>query len=617
MPERVAAYRVFIASPGGLQEEREAFRKALAEQNEADALYRGCMFLPIGWELTLGGVGRPQELINEDVRRCDYFVLMLWDRWGSSTDKEPGAKYSSGTEEEFHVAMECFKDDTHPMRQIVVLFKAVDDRQLSDLGPQLRKVIEFKKQLEADKTLLFTTFDDTTRFEQLLRKHLAQWVREHEEGLTSKVIQPDVPSPRPTPPSDPALGRLLVPEPIADDVITKAIELESQGRITEAEATYAKALAVEETARVLHRYGRLLLGMGRLTDAENVLRRGLEQTSDTDFEHVSLLNDLVIVLDAQGRYSEAEAYSSQTLRLDPADPNLAFNYALQILRRGKYTAARLPLEEALSLTTELYGADSHKTAHVETYLGVLLFEEGRFDGARKLLGQALEKEEKDASTPSPYLFNTLWRFGTVCLRLGELDQAASLFERALGISEEEEEGFPYRYLWGIPAINGLGKVSARRGSLRQAEQTYRRALRICERALGGDHPLAAESLDGLGRVQALQGRFQEAERSLRRALAVRQRLLGSEHPDTARSILGIAELYRLQGQSADALNLYQHAIAILATVLPADHPDTARARAEYTELQAETKGARKRRSGTASRAKGTGKKTTRRKKSEK
>lgn len=613
MPERVTAYKVFIASPRGLQAEREAFRKALAEQNEADALHRGCMFLPIGWELTLGGVGRPQELINEDVRRCDYFVLMLWDRWGSPTDKEPGAKYSSGTEEEFHVAMECFNDDSHPMRQIVVLFKAVDDRQLGDIGPELRRVVDFKKQLEADKTLLFTTFDDTSRFEHLLRMHLAQWLREHEEGPTSKVIQPEVPASPLAPPSDAALGQFPVPSPGADDVIIKAIQLENQGRITEAEATYANALAGEESARVLHRYGRLLLGMGRLTDAENVLRRGLEQPFDTDVQRADLLNDLVYVLDTQGRYSEAAAYSNESLRLDPTDPTLIYNHAMLLRRRGKYREARLPMDTALSLMTELHGADSPETANVETALGGLFFEEGRFDDARRLLSQALEKEEKDASTPAWFLFNVLWRFGSLCLKLGELDRAASLFERALGISEEDA-GSPHLYRWGIPAISGLAEVSVQRGSLHQAEQAYRRALKICEKAIGVDHPVAANSLDGLGRVQALQGRFQEAERSLRRALAVRQRFLGSEHPNTARSILGIGELYRLQGHSADALKLYQRAIATLDVVLPADHPDTARAREELAALEAETKGEKRRRSSTASRTKAAGKKTPRRKK---
>ena len=71
MPQPILAYRVFIASPGGLQEERKAFRDVIQSYNETDAVPRGVMFFPVGWELTLAGVGRPQSIINEEVRTCD------------------------------------------------------------------------------------------------------------------------------------------------------------------------------------------------------------------------------------------------------------------------------------------------------------------------------------------------------------------------------------------------------------------------------------------------------------------------------------------------------------------------------------------------------------------
>jgi hypothetical protein len=42
----------------------------LQAYNEQDAIERGVIFIPVGWEITPGGVGRPQKLINYDVRRC-------------------------------------------------------------------------------------------------------------------------------------------------------------------------------------------------------------------------------------------------------------------------------------------------------------------------------------------------------------------------------------------------------------------------------------------------------------------------------------------------------------------------------------------------------------------
>jgi hypothetical protein len=85
MSKQITQYRIFIASPGGLVEERNAFKKAIEKTNSREGEPRGVQFLPVGWELTLNKQGRPQALINEEVKTCDYFFLVLHNRWGSST----------------------------------------------------------------------------------------------------------------------------------------------------------------------------------------------------------------------------------------------------------------------------------------------------------------------------------------------------------------------------------------------------------------------------------------------------------------------------------------------------------------------------------------------------
>ena len=45
------------------------------------------------------------------------------------------------------------------MRDIVVLFKGVEERQLADPGDQLQKVLAFKRQLETEQAILFSNFD--------------------------------------------------------------------------------------------------------------------------------------------------------------------------------------------------------------------------------------------------------------------------------------------------------------------------------------------------------------------------------------------------------------------------------------------------------------------------
>ena len=77
MSSDLKCYRIFIASPGGLDQERQAFREVVQQYSAREAIPRGVLFVPEGWETNPGGVGRPQRLINEQIRECDYLVLLL------------------------------------------------------------------------------------------------------------------------------------------------------------------------------------------------------------------------------------------------------------------------------------------------------------------------------------------------------------------------------------------------------------------------------------------------------------------------------------------------------------------------------------------------------------
>src|SRR3954452_17072547 len=138
-------YRVFIGSPGGQDEERTCFHAKLTKFTAVHADERGVVFHPVGWQDTLPGVGRPQALINEDLKRCDYAVFVLHDRWGSSS----GGSYTSGTEEEWVLAEELY--EKNKIRNIILFFKAVDLRQMRDPGKQLEAVLSFKKRIEEGK----------------------------------------------------------------------------------------------------------------------------------------------------------------------------------------------------------------------------------------------------------------------------------------------------------------------------------------------------------------------------------------------------------------------------------------------------------------------------------
>lgn len=173
-PPPARPIHVFIASPGDLAVERRAFKAVIDELNGGFGDGAGVRFVALGWEDTLATTGRrAQGVINEDIDRSDVFVLALHRRWGQ---KAPDAHpYSSYTEEEFHRAMERWTKTGSP--EIFVFFKHVDPGQMADPGPQLQKVLAFRRQLEDSRQVLYRSFAD-------------------EKAFTAEVDRPYGPTPR-------------------------------------------------------------------------------------------------------------------------------------------------------------------------------------------------------------------------------------------------------------------------------------------------------------------------------------------------------------------------------------------------------------------------------------
>lgn len=81
-------FRVLIASPSDVEEEREIAVKTIQEWNDLNSAERQIVLLPLRWEThTAPEYGRrPQEVINRQmVDHCDLVIGVFWTRIGSPT----------------------------------------------------------------------------------------------------------------------------------------------------------------------------------------------------------------------------------------------------------------------------------------------------------------------------------------------------------------------------------------------------------------------------------------------------------------------------------------------------------------------------------------------------
>lgn len=161
--------KVFLASPGDLNKERSIAKNIVERVNNIFSRQTGYYLDLLGWEDTLPGFSRPQELINKEVDSCDLFIGVLWRRWGQST-----GKFSSGFEEEFTLARERRIKTGTP--ELWLFFKSIDEESLKDPGNQLKKVLKFKKEQIIKKELLYKEFTSTENWSEIIHDYLSSYI---------------------------------------------------------------------------------------------------------------------------------------------------------------------------------------------------------------------------------------------------------------------------------------------------------------------------------------------------------------------------------------------------------------------------------------------------------
>jgi tetratricopeptide (TPR) repeat protein len=144
--------------------------------------------------------------------------------------------------------------------------------------------------------------------------------------------------------------------------------------------------------------------------------------------------------------------------------------------------------------------------------------ESRFDDARMLLAEAQKAKEVE-------LVQIYQARGETEIYDGRYVDAVDWYEEALSLNPSDPK-----------LLNGLAVALIYAASYEKVEPLLQRALAISEKALGPDHPDAAQSLNNLALLYHGQGRYAEAEPRYQRALTISEKALGPDHPNVALSL---------------------------------------------------------------------------------
>ena len=288
---------------------------------------------------------------------------------------------------------------------------------------------------------------------------------------------------------------------------------------------------------------------------------------------------------------------------------------------GKFTEARVLLEDVLRTRERLLGPDDVMLGETLTSLGELTRDRGELEVADGYLTRALRIREAKLSPASPDLGTTMSILATLRYRQERLAEAESLFLRVLAIDAvardpgdartlRDMRGLAAVYrqqkrlaaadsLWGVtldrqrralgPEHPDVGKTLSNIGALAYSDGRYEDAVRyysqarpILEKAFGAEHPNVASVIGNEGEVLWKLKRLNEAEPLLRQALAMKERLYAPGHASIAISQHALAGVLRDGGKLTEAEALYRRAIEIRET---ANNPgDLAESLRDYAAL---------------------------------
>ena len=299
------------------------------------------------------------------------------------------------------------------------------------------------------------------------------------------------------------------------------------------------------------------------------LRDGLNDQPETK---AALLSTVGAVYDSLGQYQDALPILDESLQLQPgAHDRSRVNTLLELGRArigaGKLPEAEAPLQEALHLAQNNFGAASLESGHALWELGMLRLQQSQNGEAKDLVIRSLGILETARALQADISL-VLDDLATVYTREQQWALAKQTYERSLEIDRRVLGDNHARVTM---RLNNLAIVAQNMGDLPKAESLYREAIRRHERTYGERHPETALVKGNLGLLLQREGRLAEAEPLLRGALDAKLAVYGPDNYKVGYTRVSLAMLLHDQGNLADAESEFRQALAIYDKTLPANH----------------------------------------------
>jgi len=211
-------------------------------------------------------------------------------------------------------------------------------------------------------------------------------------------------------------------------------------------------------------------------------------------------------------------------------------------------------------------------------LGTMAQKLGRLDQADALLQRALD-EHQGLATPDPAsTARNRFILGLLRADRGKAKQGEQMIRQALAeIEAAGSQGDPAnRQLLGEAQL-ALGAAMIAAGEQKDAIPVVQRAVTTLRSvSTGTSTPALGRAYATLGDAEIYLGKYGEAAAADRQALAIDRATYGDRHPHLAEDLSNIAQIDEVRGRYTEAEPLERQSLAIMQGWYGPEHPETAR-----------------------------------------
>ncbi len=253
-------------------------------------------------------------------------------------------------------------------------------------------------------------------------------------------------------------------------IINQALKLHSEGNISEASKYYKFCINKDfNNYKIYSNYGVILKNLGKLKEAEILIRKAIKIKPDFAKAHTNLGS----ILKEQGKLKEAEISIREAIKIQPDLADSHSTLGLILIESGKLKEAEESIRKAIKIKPDL--AEAHSN------LGKILIDLGNIKEAEASVQKAIKHK--------PDLAEAHFNLGNILKDSGKLLEAEKSTRKAIEIRPDFAK-----------AQLNLGNILNSLGQLKEAEIEIRKAIEISKDYIDA-HIILGNILSDLGKPE--------------------------------------------------------------------------------------------------------------------